>query len=63
MNNKTSTSILVIAVIVAVLSTAFGLSSMTTYAAPQSRSSETTYKNGEQHDSNSHSPTFAANRY
>ena len=62
MNKKTSTSILVIAVIVAVLSTAFGLSSMTTYAAPQSKaSSETTYKNGEQHDSNSHSPSFASN--
>ena len=58
MNKKTSTSILVIA---AVLSTAFGLSTMTTYAAPpQSKaSSETTYKIGEQH-SNSHSPSFAA---
>lgn len=61
MNNKPSTSVLVIAVIAAVLSTAFGLSSMTAYAAPQSKaSSETTHNNEEQHDSNSHSPSFAA---
>ncbi|HEV8386663.1 MAG TPA: hypothetical protein VGQ03_03480 [Nitrososphaera sp.] len=63
MNKKTSTSILVIAVIAAVLSTAFGLSSVTTsYATQQSKaSSEITNNNEEQHDSNSHPPSFAAN--
>lgn len=61
MNNKTS-SILVIAVIAAVLSTGFGISSMTSFAASQSEgSSETTDKNEDLHDSNSHSPSFAAN--
>ncbi|HEV8405907.1 MAG TPA: hypothetical protein VGQ13_08375 [Nitrososphaera sp.] len=62
MNKKTSTSIFVIAVIAAVLSTAFGLSSMTTsYATQQSKaSSEITNNNEEQHDSNSHPPSFAA---
>src|SRR5262245_39992043 len=63
MNKKTSTSILVIAIVAAVLSTAFGLSSTTTsYATQQSKtSSETTNNNDEQHDSNSHPPSFAAN--
>jgi hypothetical protein len=63
MNKKTSTSIFVIAVIAAVLSTAFGLSSMTTsYATQQSKaSSEITNNNEEQHNSNSHPPSFAAN--
>jgi len=61
MNNKT-TSILVIAVSAAVLSSAFGLSSMTTYAAQQPKVSyETTNNNDKQSDSNSHSPSFAAN--
>lgn len=63
MSNKTSSSILVVAVIAAVLSTAFGLSSLTTsYASQQSKvSNETTNNKGEQAESNSHSPSFAAN--
>lgn len=62
MNKKTSTSILVIAVIAAVLSTAFGVSSMTTSYATQQfkKSPEITNSNG-QDDSNSHQPSFAAN--
>ncbi len=60
--NKKSTSILVIAVIAAVLSTAFGLSSMTTsFATQQSRISYETTNNLDQSSSNSHSPSFAAN--
>jgi hypothetical protein len=61
--NKTSTNILVVAVIAAVLSTAFGLSTLTTsYAIRQSTVSyETSNTNEEQGDSNSHSPSFAAN--
>jgi hypothetical protein len=59
-NSKNSTRILVIAVIAAVLSTAvvFSLSNTATSAAQQSKAS---YANDEQHDSNSHSPSFAAN--
>lgn len=61
MNVKKRTSILVIAVTAAVLSTAFGLSSVTTSAAQQSKVSFETTSNTEQHDSNSHPPSFAAN--
>jgi hypothetical protein len=43
-------SILVIAVIAAVLSTAFGLSSMTTYATQESKVSYEKTSNNEQHD-------------
>jgi hypothetical protein len=61
MNKKTS-SILVIAVVSAVLSTAFGLASITaSYATQQSKvSHETTNNNEERSEANSHS-SFAAN--
>ena len=61
MNNKRTTGILVVAVIAAVMSTAFGLSSMTTYATQQSTGPYETNNNAVQGDSNSHSPSFAAN--
>lgn len=62
MNKKTS-SILVIAVVSAVLSTAFGLSNTTaSYATQQSKvSHETTNNNEKQSNANAHSPPFAAN--
>jgi hypothetical protein len=62
MNKKTS-SILVIAVVSAVLSTAFGLSNTTaSYATQQSKvPHETTNNSVEQIAANSHSPPFAAN--
>lgn len=60
-NSKNSTRILVVAVIAAVLSTAvvFSLSNTATSAAQQSKVSYA--NNEEEHDSNSHSPSFAAN--